>query len=185
MGLLERFRPDERVESVTQIDAESLRKQGFEALFVDLDNTLLPWKSSDLPESSKQWIESAKKAGLKPALVSNTHYPKRLNRIASELDIPAIPHSLKPRRHGFEAAAALVGCELDHAVVVGDQLLTDTWGGNRVGAHTILVNPVHPREFVGTKVSRMVERIIFKLLGLPARMGTNTRAIKSENRDTK
>ena len=183
--LLERFRPSARVTSVTEIDAAALRKQGFEGLFVDLDNTLLPWKDWNLPDSSKQWIESAKKAGMKPALVSNTHYPKRLDHIASELGIPAIAHSLKPRRHGFEEAAALVGCELKHAVVVGDQLLTDTWGGNRVGAYTILVNPVHRREFVGTKVSRMVERVIFRLLGLPVRQGTNAEAIKSDNKDTK
>lgn len=184
-GLIEAFRPKARVASVTDIDAAALRAQGFQALLLDVDNTLLPWKSADLPESSRRWVEQAKKAGLRPVLVSNTHYPRRLNRIASELGIPAIAHSLKPRRHGFEKAAALAQCELKHAVVVGDQLLTDIWGGNRLGAYTILVNPVHTREFVGTKVSRMVERVIFRLLGMPARLGTKARAIKSENRDTK
>ena len=184
-GLLERFRPKMRVVSVTHIDAVALREQGFEGLLLDLDNTLLPWKDPNLPESSKLWVESAKQAGMKPCLVSNTHYPRRLNRIAAEMGIPAVPHSLKPRRHGFEKAAALVGCELDRCVVVGDQLLTDVWGGNRVGAYTILVNPIHAREFVGTKVSRLVERVIFVLLGLPARQGTNAQAIESDKEDTK
>jgi len=184
-GLVEVFRPRARAASVTEIDIQSLRDRGFVGLLLDVDNTLLPWKAPELPESSKRWVEQAKNAGMRPILVSNTHYPKRLNRIASELGIPAVAHSLKPRRHGFEKAAALVQCELKHAVVVGDQLLTDIWGGNRLGAYTILVNPVHPREFVGTKVSRMVERVIFRLLGLPARLGTNAQAIKSENRDTK
>jgi len=176
-GLAERFRPRARVVSVTEIDPAALREQGFEGLLLDLDNTLLEWMNLNVPESSKRWIESAKQAGMKPCLVSNTHYPKRLNRIAGELGVPATAHSLKPRRHGFEKAAALIGCELDRCVVVGDQLLTDIWGGNRVGAYTILVNPMHPREFIGTKVSRMVERVIFALLGLPARQGTNGKAI--------
>ena len=176
-GLLERFRPKMRAASVTEIDTVALREQGFECLLLDLDNTLLPWKDPNLPESSKRWVESARLAGMKPCLVSNTHYPRRLNRIAGELGIPAVAHALKPRRHGFDKAAALVGCELERAVVVGDQLLTDIWGGNRIGACTVLVNPIHPREFVGTKVSRMVERVIFALLGLPARQGTNTEAI--------
>jgi HAD superfamily phosphatase (TIGR01668 family) len=162
-----------RVAAVTDIDAAALRKQGFEALLLDLDNTLLPWMDPNVPKWSRQWIESAKQAGMKACLVSNTHYPRRLNRIAAELGVPAVAHSLKPRRHGFEKAAALIGCELERAVVIGDQLLTDIWGGNRVGAYTILVNPIHPREFVGTKVSRMVERVIFALLRLPARQGTN------------
>ena len=184
-GLIERFRPKMRVSSLTEIDPVALREQGIEALLLDLDNTLLPWKDPSLPESSKAWVESAKNAGIKSCLVSNTHYPKRLNRIAGELGILAVPHALKPRSHGFEKAAALIGCDLDRAAVVGDQLLTDIWGGNRVGAYTILVNPMHPREFVGTKVSRLVERVIFALLGMPARQGTNAEAIKSENKDTK
>jgi len=185
MGLLEHFRPNARAASIADIDATALHEQGFVGLLLDLDNTLLPWKDTNLPESSREWVESAKAAGMKPVLVSNTHYPKRLNFIAGELRIPAIPRSLKPRRHGFEKAAALVGCELEQAVVVGDQLLTDIWGGNRVGAYTVLVNPIHHREFIGTKISRMVERIILGLLGQPARVGTNVEAIKSENKDTK
>lgn len=171
--------------SVTEIDVQSLREQGLVGLLLDVDNTLLPWKAPELPGSSKLWVEQAKNAGMKPVLVSNTHYPKRLNRIAADLGIPAVAHSLKPRRHGFDKALALVGCDIKEAVVVGDQLLTDIWGGNRLGAYTILVNPMHPREFVGTKLSRLVERLIFRLLGLPPRLGTNAQAIKSENRNTK
>jgi len=185
MSLLKNFRPSARAASVNEIDAIALNKQGFVGLFLDLDNTLLPWKDKRVSESTKQWVESAKVAGMKPVLVSNTHYPKRLNDIAAELDIFAIPRSLKPRKHGFERAAELVGCELRHCVVVGDQLLTDIYGGNRVGAYTILVNPVHHKEFFGTKVSRIAESIIFGLLRLPARLGTNAEAIKSDNRDTK
>ena len=184
-GLLERFRPKLRASCVTEIDTAALRDQGFEGLLLDLDSTLLPWMDPNLPEPSKLWIEAAKQAGMKPCLVSNTHYPRRLNRLAGELGIPAVAHALKPRAHGFEKAAALIGCELERAVVVGDQLLTDIWGGNRVGAYTILVNPMHPREFVGTRVSRLVERVIFRLLGLPSRQGTNPEAIKSDKEDTR
>lgn len=169
-GVLESFRPNLRVRGVTDIDLASLREQGFEGLLLDLDNTLLPWKNADLPESSATWVEAAKQLGMKPCIVSNTHYPKRLNRIAGELGIPAVAGALKPRGHGFEKAAGLIGCELERAVVVGDQLLTDIWGGNRAGAYTILVNPMHPREFIGTKLSRLVERVIFALLGEPARL---------------
>jgi predicted HAD superfamily phosphohydrolase YqeG len=49
--------------------------------------------------------------------------------------------------------------------VVGDQLMTDIWGGNRCGLLTILVQPLSPVEFVGTRViSRNVERAILRVL---------------------
>jgi HAD superfamily phosphatase (TIGR01668 family) len=169
-GFLDSFRPDMRARGVTDIDLARLHEQGFTGLLLDLDNTLLPWKNSDIPESSRTWIESAKQLGMKPCIVSNTHYPKRLNKIAGELGVPAVARALKPRAYGFDRAAEMIGCELARAVVVGDQLLTDIWGGNRAGAYTILVNPMHPREFIGTKVSRVVERLIFAVLGVRARV---------------
>ena len=184
-GTLDSFRPNLRVSGITDIDLASLREQGFEGLLLDLDNTLLPWKNSDVPDSSRMWVETAIQLGMKPCIVSNTHYPKRLNRIAGELGIPAVAGALKPRGHGFEKAAEAIGCELGRAVVVGDQLLTDILGGNRAGAYTILVNPMHPREFIGTKLSRVVERAILWMLGEPARQGTKSEPTKSEEKDTK
>ena len=61
--------------------------------------------------------------------------------------------------------------------MIGDQLLTDMWGGNRCGLYTILVEPLSPREFIGTRViSRPLEKIVLSSLrrqgllewGLPA-----------------
>lgn len=171
MAFVDRFRPDMRVASVTDIDPVDLVKQGYKGLLLDLDNTLLPWKTSEVPESSKRWVESAKQAGMKPCILSNTHYPKRMNRIARELDIPALARAVKPREHGFHEAAKIIGCDIAWTVVVGDQLLTDILGGNIACAYTILVNPMHPREFIGTKVSRLIERIIFAYLKMPVRAG--------------
>ena len=184
-NFLDQFRPDLRVRAITDIDPVSLYEQGYVGLLLDLDNTLLPWKSSDLPESSKRWIERAKQAGMKPCIVSNTHYPKRLDRIASGMEVPWVAQALKPRGFGFEKAAKMIGCGLENAVVVGDQLLTDILGGNLACAYTILVNPMHPREFIGTKISRVFERIIFWSMGTASRQGTKSEPGKSEEKDTK
>lgn len=173
------------VPSITDIDPFSLAKQGYKGLLLDLDNTLLPWKNSDLPESSKRWVEKAKQAGLKPVILSNTHYPTRLNKIAKELGIPAMAQAMKPREHGFHQAAKIIECDIEWTVVVGDQLLTDIWGGNMACAYTILVNPMHPQEFLGTKISRLVESIIFAALDMEPRVGTKWESTKSEEKDTK
>lgn len=163
-SFLEKFRPTECVESVAHIDLSVLVSRGFDTLMLDLDNTLLPWKDSILPELTLDWIDRAKQMGMKLCIVSNTHNPKRLSTIAAELGIPSVCRALKPRKHGFTSAAQTLDSAPERTVVVGDQLLTDILGGNLMGMHTILVKPMHRREFVGTKVSRLIERGILALL---------------------
>jgi HAD superfamily phosphatase (TIGR01668 family) len=184
-GFLERFRPGARVLRVTDIDPADLRTNGCELVILDLDNTLLPWKSSVIGDDVRDWVARAKAAGMKLVILSNTHHPGRLNRIASDLGVPSIAHAMKPRKKQFLKAAELAGCECHSAVVVGDQVMTDILGGNLAGMKTILVKPVHPHEFIGTKVSRLVERIILSRLSDVPCLGTNTEVIQSQTEDTK
>ena len=184
-GLLERFRPDGYVARVMDIDLALLAAAGCECLLLDLDNTLLPWKSSEISEEVKAWVARAKELGIKPAIVSNTHYLPRLRKIAEALDIPWTAHAMKPWAKGFVKAARLVGSGPDKTVVVGDQLLTDILGGNRAGMRTILVKPVHHHEFIGTKLSRLVERGIMSVIGLRVGQGTKWEAIQSQTQDTR
>ncbi len=182
---LELFRPVYCTGAAADIDLDFLISAGFDSLMLDLDNTLLPWKNSDIPPSSRAWIEKAKRLGMKICIVSNTHNPKRLKKIAAELDVLFIDRALKPRRSGFDRAVEMLECDRAHTVVVGDQILTDILGGNLSGMCTILVKPMHHTEFIGTKVSRLVERGILALLRRNAEMGTKPGPIQSETQDTK
>ena len=54
---------------------------------------------------------------------------------------------------------------LPQTAMVGDQLFTDIWGGNRCGLYTILVQPMSPREFLPTRViSRPLEKVVMAAL---------------------
>ena len=163
-GFLEAFRPGARTPRLRDVDIQDLLAQGRDSVLLDLDNTMLPWKDSHLPEETVVWIEEAKAAGLKVCIVSNTHYPRRLAQIAEQIEVPYVSRALKPRPYGFLKALDVLSTVPERAVVIGDQVLTDVWGGNRAGIFTILVDPLHPREFVGTKVSRLIERGILCLL---------------------
>ncbi len=178
--LLDLCHPDESVPRVTDIDPAHLVSAGFEALILDLDNTLLPWKSCEVPEDVREWLERARGLGIKLCIVSNTHNPQRLKRIAAELGIESLDRALKPRRVGFARAAQRLGCSQERTVVVGDQLLTDILGGNLAGMHTVLVDRMHPREFVGTRISRLIEKLIRRLDG-----GNKGAASGVSNRDTR
>ncbi len=185
MGFLSRFSPDEYYACLTDIDPAGLRSRGFETILLDLDNTLLPWKSSDVPDHSREWVESARTLGMKMCILSNTHYPARLRKIAEELSIPCFHRALKPRRGGFVKASGCLGSSPERSVVVGDQVLTDILGGNLAGMHTILVQPMDHREFIGTKFSRVIEKIILALLNRRPQSGTISRPNKSDKQDSR
>ena len=48
--------------------------------------------------------------------------------------------------------------------IIGDQLLTDILGWNRVGIITILVDPLTQKDFILTKIFRAMEGYKFKKL---------------------
>lgn len=155
-----RWCPDEVVSSVTEIDPRALVSQGIWAVLLDLDNTLVPWQRTDVPDTVRRWVEAMKAAGLRLCLVSNTRRRRRLELLAKSLGISYVPRAFKPRRYGLRQALERLGAAPEQAVMIGDQIFTDVWGGNRMAMRTILVMPLARHEFIGTKVSRLIERIL-------------------------
>lgn len=157
------LRPGEYRESIFKIDLERLRQRGIRAIMLDLDNTLVQWNHPEPPAGLVVWLERVKAAGFSVCIVSNNS-GTRVSQFAGKVGIPFIAKAGKPRRKGFRAAMALLGVTPAQTAVVGDQIFTDVLGGNRAGAHTILVVPLDPREFIGTRLVRTVERLILRFL---------------------
>jgi hypothetical protein len=44
--------------------------------------------------------------------------------------------------------------------MIGDQLFTDVWGGNRFNINTILVRRINKKEIWISRIKRPIERII-------------------------
>jgi uncharacterized protein len=170
--LLELLLPRMCVESLAKIDLDMLVGRGIDSVILDLDNTILPWRDYSIPSESREWICLAREKGMKLCIASNTRNPKRLRVVAGELGVPFLDKIVKPRRKGLREAMALMGATIERTVIIGDQIFTDILGGNRLGILTILVQPMHPREFVGTKVSRMLERPVMAWIARRGLSGT-------------
>lgn len=151
-------------ESVPAIDLDELKARGVTTLLLDLDNTLVAWRGWEIPDSVSAWVKDAVAQGMKICIVSNSRTPKRVRELASQLGIEFVKRGAKPRRVGFRDALALLDAVPSEAAVIGDQVFTDVLGGNRLGAVTVLVCPLGRREFIGTKMSRIVERVILRML---------------------
>lgn len=159
--------PAEVQPSIFAVDIEALRARGIRGLIVDLDNTLVPWRHPAPTPAVLEWLRRAEGAGLGVCIVSNGG-SRRVEAFARQARVAYVGGARKPRRHGFREAMARLGTGAAETAVVGDQIFTDVLGGNRLGLYTILVSPVSPREFVGTRVVRLLERLV---LGRLARAG--------------
>ncbi|HLO02255.1 MAG TPA: YqeG family HAD IIIA-type phosphatase [Symbiobacteriaceae bacterium] len=151
------LRPAEYRRSIHHIDLDRLAALGKKAVLLDLDNTLVEWNAPEPTAELTNWLAAVRARGMQPCLVSNNRGP-RVSAFAGKAGLPYVSRAIKPRRKGFREAMAQLGVTPDQTVVVGDQLFTDILGGNRSGAYTILVMPLHPKELAWTKMMRRFER---------------------------
>ncbi len=159
MGLLD---ADIKVKSILDIPLELLKEKDIDSLIVDVDNTVTEWRGRNVEESAREWFLALQDQGFKACLVSNNNSGERIGLIAEKLGIPHIHKAGKPFSIAFHSALAILDSTAEKTAVVGDQIFTDVLGGNRMGMMTILVDPISDNEFIGTKVMRVLERIISK-----------------------
>lgn len=151
--------PDLTLNNIFEIDPDHLKSLGIRGIITDMDNTLVPWSDRTVHPRLARWFADLKERGFKLFIVSNNSRD-RGGQLARELDIPAIWYAVKPRRRAFRQALEAMDLAPDEVAVVGDQIFTDVLGGNRLGLYTIHVMPISEKEFIWTKLMRLLERII-------------------------
>lgn len=162
---LRRFSPSEALSRLESVDLVALKTSGKRLILLDVDNTLLPWRGADIPDTTLAWIEQGKQLGLQFCVISNTRNPDRLAKLCGQMGVPFVRAKFKPSRDMFVLALEQYKVKASEAVMIGDQLMTDIWGANRAGIDAIWVQPIATREFIGTRlVSRNVERLIGRFL---------------------
>lgn len=157
--MIKKFLPDQHVKSVFDISPQSLTSRGIKAIITDLDNTLVEWDRPNATPNLIKWFEDMKKSNIMITIVSNNN-EERVKAFSEPHGIPFIFQARKPMGRAFRRALKQMGVKKEEVVVIGDQLLTDVFGGNRSGIHTILVVPVAKTDGFFTKFNRQIERII-------------------------
>ncbi|HIS21100.1 MAG TPA: YqeG family HAD IIIA-type phosphatase [Candidatus Spyradocola merdavium] len=136
---------------------------GARVLLLDADNTLAPWRGAVPDPAAARWVESAKAAGFRLCIASNSD-AERLRPLEEALGIPAFPRAGKPLPSGLRRIAREMGAAPDACALIGDQLLTDVLAARLAGMRAVLLEPLDPsREFTGTRVNRVLERILLRI----------------------
>jgi uncharacterized protein len=154
------LKPSMRVKSLDAISPLELQTRNIRGLVIDLDNTMTPWNAMEVGPKVSQWFKSLAEYNIKCCVVSNNN-ERRVAAVANALGIPFIHKATKPRRRAFYKGMEILGTTVKDTAVIGDQLFTDVLGGNRLGLFTILVLPISKREWIGTRVMRLFERMVF------------------------
>lgn len=154
-----RLKPTYIVERVTDINLEDLRDDNIKGLIFDLDNTLMPPKTCDLPEDIAEWLEKVK-SDFKVAILSNNPNKCYVQEAGKKVGCIAFEKANKPRRKAAVQALKQLDLIPSQVVMVGDRPLTDIWVGQRLGITTILVDPIMKhKEAKIIKFLRKLERI--------------------------
>lgn len=157
--MFEMLVPKLRVNTVFDIPLEDLYMKGYRGIITDLDNTLVGARDPLATPELLLWFEKVKKIGFKLIIVSNNNM-NRVSRFAIPLDIEYVHQARKPSNAPFRKAMKLMELAPEKTIVVGDQMLTDVYGGNRLKLFTVLVLPISVKdEGIGTRINRRVEQI--------------------------
>lgn len=156
------FVPDMYFQSIYTINYKKLKKSGIKCIIFDLNNTLISYNVNYPSTKLLELIKSLEK-DFKVIIVSNSS-KNRVRPFKEKLNVDSAYRSMKPSKKKFKKIMNLYGFKDTEIVLVGDELIADIYGGNRMGFTTIYVNSVSEDEPMHTKIIRSFEKIIIKKL---------------------
>lgn len=159
--MLEQFFPDLILNEISEIDANTLKQKGYRLLIFDIDNTLVAYHEKDATEKVNAIIGFLRAKGFQTALVSNNNR-ERVDRFNKDLKLFSVPRAMKPFKRGMRKVMKHFSVAPQETVLCGDQILTDIFGGNRLGLYTILVTPIEINESGFFRMKRRIEAYILK-----------------------
>ncbi len=154
------FSPDEFYRSIHDIDFVKYYDSGFRGIIFDIDNTLVE-HGFPANEKVKDFFFKLRFIGFKTVLLSNNCEP-RVKSFADSVESEYIFKANKPFKAGYYKAMSMMETDVKTTLCIGDQLFTDIWGGNLCGLHTILTEPIDPKEEMQIVLKRLFERPIIK-----------------------
>ncbi len=161
--MIELFKPDMYFKDIYDIDYKKLKSCGIKCILFDLDNTLVPYYRKKPTRKLKDFIEKLKDMGFKVIIFSNSN-KKRLTPFKNALEVDCSASSKKPLSTKFKKIIKEYEYSQSEIAIIGDQLITDIYGGNRVGIFTVLVKPINSKEVFTTKINRVFENMVIKKL---------------------
>ena len=157
---MDKFIPDIYQKSIYDINYKKLKKAGIKCILFDLDNTLVPY-TTKVPSKKIKDLFAELSGDFKLIIMSNSG-KNRLRPFKEKLNVDVAFKSHKPLKKKYKKILEIYNFKPEEVAAIGDQLMTDVFGGNRVGITTIFVNRIGPVEPITTRFNRIWERKLLK-----------------------
>lgn len=161
--MVEKYMPDIYQKSIHYINYDKLYKKGVRCIIFDLDNTIAPPHVKKATKRVKKLFDELKDKGFKVIIMSNST-KSRIEPFKTYLNVDACAFSLKPSKNKYERIMEKFKYKSTEVAAVGDQLLTDIYGANKLDITSILVNPLTPHDYSITVFNRIAEKFIYDRL---------------------
>ena len=140
------FLPKVITKTVTDIRPDWLKSRNIRLLMLDFDNTIVPYTTNTPTEAVENWLKELLAADIQLCVVSNSKRD-RVKIFCAKYGMDCITHAKKPFSKGIRECLDRYGIPADQAALVGDQIYTDTLGGNGCGVTSILVKAIDNHNF--------------------------------------
>ncbi len=150
--------PTEEIDSTYRIDFRAYYEAGYRGIIFDIDNTLVP-HGAPADDRAIALFRELHEIGFRTLVLSNNK-EIRVQSFAEPTDNLYIYKAGKPAKRGYLEAVRKMETKVENTLFVGDQIFTDVWGARRVGIHSILVHPIHPKEEIQIILKRRLEKPI-------------------------
>ena len=160
---MEKYVPDIYTKSIYSIDYDKLKERGIKCILFDLDNTIAPITIKQPTKKIKDLFVELKNKGFKLIIFSNNN-KTRLKPFKDELEVDCAFSCKKPMKKKYEIILKDYKYSISEVVIIGDNIVTDILGGNKVGITTILVNPISNKECLIAQATRLIEKGVIKRL---------------------
>lgn len=150
--------PDVYLDKKEDIPAQYYYDKGYRGILFDIDNTLVP-HDEPVDEATRIFIKKLKAIGFKICLISNND-EERVRLFADPLEVDYVYKAWKPGKDGYLRGMDVLKTDLTNTLFVGDQIFTDIWGAKRIGMHSILLDPINPKEEIQIILKRIPEKFI-------------------------
>jgi len=161
--MLDKFVADIYVKSIFDINYKKLKKNGIKCILFDLDNTISPINIKKPNNKTKELFEEIKGLNIRPIIFSNSS-KSIVEPFKNSLISDSCSNCAKPSKNRYLKVMKTFNLKPEELAAVGDQLLTDVYGANRLGITSILVNPISRIDRFTTYFNRFVEKFIYKRL---------------------
>jgi len=160
--LLKKFYPNYYYKSIFFIDFCAF-EENYDNIIFDYDNTLTNWNKKISNEVALLLSEISKKFRL---FVFSNAPTKRIEKSMPNLKIKIFGDTRKPTITIAQKIVKRHDIDQKRTLFIGDNMITDIFFANRLGFGSVLVDPLHHKEYFLTKFWRFLEFFLFFFINL-------------------